>query len=224
MHQNARDLKCGQMQGLKERLNHEQSSVPMKSPINSSDKRSLSASKRPFPSYGAMSEKRDQKSFTFKNNRLSTDVFTDMPEEEMVQKIPIYQIAFKEKGNSLRIITATIDSMKHWSQYTDSIPLLFEILATLDSAVTCGDHGSKVFLLRDGKSSVPCTFYEIDRDLPRLIRGRVHRSMGNYDKKKNLFKCVAVRPASTVEQQTFQEFITAANNEMERKVKAISEI
>jgi len=32
---------------------------------------------------------------------------------------------------------------------------------TLDSAVTPGAYGAKNFLLRDGKESLPCVFYEI---------------------------------------------------------------
>ncbi|KAM8977037.1 spermatogenesis-associated protein 22 [Pelodytes ibericus] len=164
--------------------------------------------------------------FSFKNNtKLCKDIeFADMPEEEMVQTVPLCQMTFKEKQNSLRIIPASIESMKHWSEYTDRVPLLFELLATLDSAVTSGDHGSKIFLFRDGTSHIPCVFYEMDRDLPRLIRGRVHRSVGNFDKKRHLFKCVSVRPASGAEQQTFKDFITAANKEMEGLIKTINEI
>ncbi|XP_053311812.1 spermatogenesis-associated protein 22 [Spea bombifrons] len=174
----------------------------------------------------ALSRARDQALYSFKSSpKPSKDnTFADMPEEEMVQSVPFYQLTFKEKENSLRIIPATIESMKHWSEYTDRIPLLFEVLATLDSAVTCGEHGSKMFLLRDGKSHVPCVFYEIDRELPRLIRGRVHRAVGNYDKKRTVLKCVSVRPASAAEQQTFKQFITAADKEMERYVRSINEI
>ncbi|KAM4795642.1 spermatogenesis-associated protein 22 [Rhinophrynus dorsalis] len=165
-------------------------------------------------------------SYTFKNNtKLSKyNAFAEMPEEEMIRTVPLYHITFKQRSNSLRIISASIESMKHWSQFTDRTCLLFEVLATLDSAVTSGDHGSKTFLLRDGKNSIHCVFYEIDRELPRLIRGRVHRSMGNYDKNRNLFRCVSVRSASLAEQQTFHKFIIGANNEMEQYVKTINEI
>ncbi|XP_075053063.1 spermatogenesis-associated protein 22 isoform X2 [Mixophyes fleayi] len=159
------------------------------------------------------SGKRDHMaSYSFKSNAIlnKDNAFADMPEEEMVQAIPLYQMTFKEKSNSLRIIPVSIERMKYWSQYTDRTPLLFELL---------GDHGSKLFLIRDGKNIVPCIFFEIDRDLPRLIRGRVLRTMGNYDKKRNIFKCVSVRPASVAEQQTFMKFITAAEKEMEMYVK-----
>ncbi|OPJ78545.1 spermatogenesis-associated protein 22 [Patagioenas fasciata monilis] len=134
------------------------------------------------------------------------------------------QLKIKEKKNSLRIISAVIESMRHWSQYTYKTALLFEVLGTLDSAVTPGAYGAKNFLLRDGKETLPCVFYEIDRELPRLIRGRVHRCMGNYDAKKNIFKCVSVRPATIQEQNTFQEFVRIADIEMTAFVKTVNEI
>ncbi|KAJ1185920.1 hypothetical protein NDU88_002706 [Pleurodeles waltl] len=40
-----------------------------------------------------------------------------------------YQLNLHEKDNSLRIISAVIESMKHWSQHTDRAALLFEVLA-----------------------------------------------------------------------------------------------
>ncbi|KAG8450394.1 hypothetical protein GDO86_002883 [Hymenochirus boettgeri] len=157
-------------------------------------------------------------------NKTKDNAFADMPEDEMVQKVPANHMTFKETNNSLRIIPASIESMKYWSQFTDKIGLLYEVLAMLDSAVISGDYGSKTFLLRDGKNNVHCVFHEIDRDLPRLIRGQVHRAMGNYDRRKNLFRCFSVRPASVAEQNTFHEFIAVANVEMENYVSTVNEI
>lgn len=34
------------------------------------------------------------------------------------------------------------------------------VLGTLDSAVTIGKFGAKNFLMRDGKDTVPCVYYE----------------------------------------------------------------
>uniref|UniRef100_A0A8C2U0N0 Spermatosis associated 22 n=1 Tax=Coturnix japonica TaxID=93934 RepID=A0A8C2U0N0_COTJA len=138
--------------------------------------------------------------------------------------ISSFQLKLKEKRNSLRIISAVIESMKHWSQYSYKTALLFEVLGTLDSAVTSGGYRAKNFLLRDGEESLPCVFYEIDRELPRLIRGRVLRCMGNYDAKRNIFKCVSVRPATIPEQNTFQEFVKIADAEMTAYVKTMNEI
>nr|XP_025035057.1 spermatogenesis-associated protein 22 [Pelodiscus sinensis] len=166
--------------------------------------------------------------YTFKHyiqeNKVNGKQFDHVPEDKTIQKIPAYQLKLKEKDNSLRIICAVIESMKHWSQYTYKIALLFEVLGTLDSAVTPGAYGAKSFVLKDGKESLPCVFYEIDRDLPRLIRGHVHRCMGNYDKKRNVFKCVSVRPTTVVEQRTFKEFVKISDIEMREYVKTMNEI
>ncbi|XP_033027421.1 spermatogenesis-associated protein 22 isoform X1 [Lacerta agilis] len=160
--------------------------------------------------------------FQQKVNEKNADCAQDV---KMVQKGPAaYQAKLQEKNNSLRIISVVIESMKHWSQYTNKVPLLFEVLGVLDSAVTPGQYGAKTFLLRDGKESVSCVFYEIDRELPRLIRGRVHRCMGNYDTKRKVFKCVSVRPATVPEQQTFQNFVKIADAEMSKFVKTSNEV
>lgn len=77
-----------------------------------------------------------------------------------------------------------------------------------------------------GDIIVFCVHYALmkDRELPRLIRGRVHRCMGTYDAKRNIFKCVSVRPATAQEQDTFQEFVKIADVEMTAYVKTINEM
>ncbi|XP_008938787.1 PREDICTED: spermatogenesis-associated protein 22 [Merops nubicus] len=155
--------------------------------------------------------------------KMSENQFDCVPEDKG-QEASSSLLKIKEKKNSLRILSAVIESMRHWSQYSYKTPLLFEVLGTLDSAVTPGAYGAKTFLLRDGKESLPCVFYEIDRELPRLIRGRVHRCMGNYDAKRNIFKCVSVRPATIQEQNAFQEFVKIADIEMTKYVKTMNEI
>ncbi|KAM4886554.1 spermatogenesis-associated protein 22 [Sylvia borin] len=144
--------------------------------------------------------------------------------EEKSEEISSSQVKTKIKKNSLRILSAVIQSVRHWSQYAYKTPLLFEVLGTLDSAVTPGAYGAKNFLLRDGKETLPCVFYEIDRELPRLIRGRVHRCMGTYDAKRNIFKSVSVRPATAQEQNTFQDFVKIADVEMTAYVKTMNEM
>uniref|UniRef100_A0A8D0BEA7 Spermatosis associated 22 n=1 Tax=Salvator merianae TaxID=96440 RepID=A0A8D0BEA7_SALMN len=154
--------------------------------------------------------------------------FQQKANEKKVERTPdkgtVYQSQLKGKDNSLRILSVVIESMKHWSQYANKTPLLFEMLGVLDSAVTPGQYGAKTFLLRDGKENVPCVFYEIDRELPRLIRGRVHRCVGNYDLTRKVFKCVSVRPATAAEQQTFQEFVRISDLEMSKYMKTSHEV
>ncbi|XP_009429818.1 spermatogenesis-associated protein 22 isoform X6 [Pan troglodytes] len=159
----------------------------------------------------------------FQQNQYRKQMLDDIPEDNTQKETSLYQLQFKEKASSLRIISAVIDGVKYWRQHAQKTVLLFEVLAVLDSAVTPGPYYSKTFLMRDGKNTLPCVFYEIDRELPRLIRGRVHRCVGNYDQKKNIFKCVSVRPASVSEQKTFQAFVKIADVEMQYYINVMNE-
>uniref|UniRef100_A0A3B5BDZ0 Spermatogenesis associated 22 n=1 Tax=Stegastes partitus TaxID=144197 RepID=A0A3B5BDZ0_9TELE len=125
--------------------------------------------------------------------------------------------------NSLRILTAVIDGMRHWSQFKDKVHCLFEIFATLDSAVTVGRYGAKNFLMRDGKEVVQCVFYET-QVLPRLIRGQVHRCVGNYDRSRDVLMCFSVRPGLPTELRNAQEAVKACDAEMRALVKSLSEV
>ncbi|XP_067113796.1 spermatogenesis-associated protein 22 [Osmerus mordax] len=126
--------------------------------------------------------------------------------------------------SSLRILTAVIAGMRHWSQFKDKAPALFEIYATLDSAVTVGSLGAKNFLMRDGKEVLRCVFYENELELPRLIRGQVHRCVGNYDSGRDVLTCVSVRAALPSEQRNAQEAVRASDAEMRGLVKSLSEV
>ncbi|XP_017316192.1 spermatogenesis-associated protein 22 isoform X1 [Ictalurus punctatus] len=152
------------------------------------------------------------------------DTFGTLGSERSIQQ---QKSMLQEKApakKSLRILTAVVEGMKHWSQFKDKVPMMFEIFATLDSAVTIGKFGAKNFLMRDGKDAVPCVYYENDQVLPRLIRGQVHRCVGNYDRQKNLFTCVSVRAASLSEQRNAQEAVKASDAEMRNEVRAFSEM
>ncbi|XP_037350339.1 spermatogenesis-associated protein 22 [Talpa occidentalis] len=160
----------------------------------------------------------------FQQNQIKKKMLGDIPEENTLKETSSYHLKFKEKDNSLRIISAVIESMKYWHEHAQKAVLLFEILGVLDSAVTPGPNYSKSFLMRDGKNILPCVFYEIDRALPRLIRGQVHRCVGHYDQKKNIFKCVSVRPATISEQKTFQVFVQIGDAEMKYYTNVMNEI
>ncbi|CAL8266751.1 unnamed protein product [Merluccius merluccius] len=140
------------------------------------------------------------------------------------QTKPAFQIQKSSTGESLRVLTAVIAGMRHWSHYKDRAPYLFELFATLDSAVTIGSHGSKSFLMRDGKETVRCVFYENEQELPRLIRGQVHRCVGNYNHANDLLMCVSVRPGLPSEQRNAQEAVKACNVEMRALVKSFNEV
>ncbi|MEQ2224287.1 hypothetical protein ILYODFUR_005927 [Ilyodon furcidens] len=126
--------------------------------------------------------------------------------------------------NSLRILTTVIIGMRHWSQFKDKVPYLFEIFATLDSAVTLGRYGAKNFLMRDGKDVMQCVFYENEQVLPRLIRGQVHRCVGNYDRSRDVLICVSVRAGLPSEQRNALEAVKVSDAEMRALVKILSEV
>uniref|UniRef100_A0A3Q1F812 Spermatogenesis associated 22 n=1 Tax=Acanthochromis polyacanthus TaxID=80966 RepID=A0A3Q1F812_9TELE len=163
---------------------------------------------------------------SFEGKRNSNQPQTARPTETQVEFDMKNQGAFPVKPaieNSLRILTAVIDGMRHWSQFRDKVPYLFEIFATLDSAVTLGRYGAKNFLIRDGKDVVQCVFYE-NQVLPRLIRGQVHRCVGNYDRSRDVLICVSVRPGLPSELRNAQEAVKACDAEMRLLVKLLSEV
>lgn len=136
-----------------------------------------------------------------------------------------FQVKVKPANEtSLRILTAVIEGMRHWSQFRDKVPHLFEVFATLDSAVTLGPHGAKSFLIRDGKEVAQCVYYENEKELPRLIRGQVHRCVGNYDRSRNVLMCVSIRPALPSELRNAQEAVKVCDAEMRALVKTFSEV
>ncbi|XP_076130810.1 spermatogenesis-associated protein 22 isoform X2 [Alosa pseudoharengus] len=139
------------------------------------------------------------------------------------QQSPVLQMkSVSEK--TLRILTVVIEGMRHWSQFKNKAPMLFELFATLDSAVTDGKYSAKHFLMRTGRDVVSCVFFENDHELPKIFRGLVHRCMGNYDRQSNTFTCVSVRLASRYEQKNSQEAIRASDEEMRQVVQSLSEI
>ncbi|XP_029375708.1 spermatogenesis-associated protein 22 [Echeneis naucrates] len=156
----------------------------------------------------------------FVGKRSSDQPHTEQPSQSQQETFSMKPV----RETSLRILTAVIDGMRHWSQFKDKVPYLFEIFATLDSAVTLGHHGAKTFLLRDGKKAVQCVFYENEKELPRLIRGQVHRCVGNYDPSRDVLMCVSVRPGLPSELRNCHEAVKVCDAEMRALTKSLSEV
>ncbi|XP_050410239.2 GATA zinc finger domain-containing protein 14 [Patella vulgata] len=117
-----------------------------------------------------------------------------------------------EIDKSLKLITTDIEGVKRWGQVKTNFILLFEIFGMVDSAVLMNAPGTgKEFILNDGSASIQCLFYEIDRELQRLVRGQWHRCVGSLQMRSGKMKCVAIRPASAEERKTAK--ITAAVSE-----------
>ncbi|RUS76875.1 hypothetical protein EGW08_015366 [Elysia chlorotica] len=129
------------------------------------------------------------------------------------------------KDTSMRIFTCPISSLKSWVglKVYDG-PVMFEVYGLLDSATVRDSTGTgKEFILRDDTDSIKCVFYEIDRELPRLTRGQVHRVVGFADRKRGILQAVSVRPALKEERKVCQAASAASQAEMERLAAATSE-
>lgn len=63
-----------------------------------------------------------------------------------------------------------------------------------------------------------------EQELPRLIRGQVHRCVGNYDRGRDVLVCVSVRPGLPSELRNVHETIKACDAEMRGLVKSLNEI
>ena len=59
--------------------------------------------------------------------------------------------------------------------------------------------------------------------LPRLIRGQIHRCVGNYDSTRDILTCVSVRPGRPTEQRNAQDVVKACDLEMRALVKLFNE-
>ncbi|XP_060078407.1 spermatogenesis-associated protein 22-like [Ylistrum balloti] len=114
---------------------------------------------------------------------------------------------------TLHLITSTIQGIKHWSKYRDTINMIFEVYGVVDSALMQDPSGTgKEFLMKDEQDSMQCVFYEIDRQLPRLTRGHWHRCVGTMDERSGKFKCVSVRPASMEEKDISKLSVKKSDN------------
>lgn len=67
-------------------------------------------------------------------------------------------------------------------------------------------------------------FSQQEQELPRLIRGQVHRCVGNYDRNRDVLTCVSVRPAMPSELRNAQEAVKVCDAEMRALVKTLSEV
>ncbi|CAM9950188.1 unnamed protein product [Lampetra fluviatilis] len=132
------------------------------------------------------------------------------------------KLVIKEE-RTVRVLIATVESMKHWSQYCQHVSLLFELFATLDSAVAPKERFAKVFTLKDGPHAIRCIFYETDRELPRLTRGLLHRCVGRFDQQREVFQCFSLRPASAIEKDTYLTLVGVSDYTMQLFVAKLHE-
>ncbi|XP_078363335.1 uncharacterized protein LOC144647412 isoform X1 [Oculina patagonica] len=125
---------------------------------------------------------------------------------------------------SLKVITATIQSILKWKLYEDKVASIYECFGLLDSQVSLNAAGNgKNFVIKDKTGNLRCTFWEMDRQLPRLTRGQMHRCVGSLDRKTGNFDCVSVRPVRQTELQVMTVFLEASQLAMQQQVTTLKE-
>lgn len=63
-----------------------------------------------------------------------------------------------------------------------------------------------------------------EQALPRLIRGQVHRCVGNYDCRRDLLTCVSVRPGLPSELRSASDAAKVCDAEMRGLLRSFSEV
>ncbi|CAI7995924.1 Spermatogenesis-associated protein 22 [Geodia barretti] len=123
-----------------------------------------------------------------------------------------------------RVLTATARGLGHWSKFKAQIPMLFEIIGTLDSAVVAGPLGSREFSVQAGDGALRCLYWEIDTTLPHLVRGKPIRVVGGWDEKQEWLKCHSVREATQDEVQTAGDMVTLCDAAMRETLATTPEM
>ncbi|XP_014674234.1 PREDICTED: adhesive plaque matrix protein-like [Priapulus caudatus] len=156
------------------------------------------------------------------------------------------RITSRQNEKDLRVLTATIEGMQHWSKYNNNFMIMFEVFGKciVDSAVVSRNRCSQTFTLRDDSGPIQCVFFEIvtslvndtplslslslsltvkDRVFPRLIRGQWYRCVGQYDASRETLQCVSVRAASAEERQRAPASVEMCDTAMRAAVSLLCE-
>ncbi|XP_051891982.1 spermatogenesis-associated protein 22 [Pristis pectinata] len=75
-------------------------------------------------------------------NQFTENHFVNNPSDGVDQKSKPVQMKFTQPDNSLRVVTTTIEGMKHWTQYSDRFALLFEVFDGSPAAHLYLDHSA----------------------------------------------------------------------------------
>jgi len=101
------------------------------------------------------------------------------------------------EDGSLRLVTSTVQGMKHWTNKHLSYPILFEIFGKLDSQVTSlSSTNTRQFSLIDDKDRIECIFAEMDQSFSNIDRDVQLRIICRLEYGSNIVRCIAIRVAN----------------------------
>jgi len=169
---------------------------------------SLSANNiRPLSTITNLSNNKNKR----KSNELENDSFEyDVPtsnyasvrKQQPIKRIKQEQsITPKKKvpveDGSMRLVTSTVQGMKHWASKHLPYPLLFEVFGKLDSQVTpLSSSYTRQFSLIDENDRIECIFVEMDQSFSNIDRDVQLRIICRFDNINNVARCVAIRVAT----------------------------
>ena len=127
------------------------------------------------------------------------------------------------KGLTLRVVSSTIVEIRKLFRYRNHIPAMFELIGKCSSDLTVGkfDYEKKV-LLKDNTGSVNCVYYEVDRKLDCMMRGRSYRCIGTM--KSPNFHCVSIRIADEEEIKLFTTKVQMSQRLLKQVIILIKEM
>ncbi|CAF3193990.1 unnamed protein product [Rotaria socialis] len=101
------------------------------------------------------------------------------------------------EDGSLRLVTSTVQGMKHWTNKHLPYPILFEVFGKLDSQVTSLSlTNTRQFSLIDEKDRIECIFAEMDQSFSNIDRDVQLRIICRLEPKSSLARCIAIRIAN----------------------------
>lgn len=113
---------------------------------------------------------------------------------------------------SCKFLAVNVYGIRAWSQVKLNFSIIFELFGILDSRPTT-ILGGKKFTIKDTQGrSIVCVFYEADRDLRTLMRGRIYRCVGMFKSTQEQLHLVSIREAEGNELQAHKRLAALTCN------------
>ncbi|KAG8183007.1 hypothetical protein JTE90_017095 [Oedothorax gibbosus] len=113
-----------------------------------------------------------------------------------------------------RIFTVTVEKLQGWKKTLPSGQMVFELYGILEKVLDVKFPKCKKLQFRmNMKSSLICTFYEIDRTLPGEALGQWCRCIVLW-RQNNEYQCVSIRSASANELKNLDKWMVASSKSM----------
>ncbi|CAF1443777.1 unnamed protein product [Adineta steineri] len=178
-------------------------------PLLTTNSRPLSNSTN-FPQRSIINNKAKRKTEEYENDPFEYDVPTSnyasvrkqQSQLSTIKRIkPDQSTAPKMKllpeDNSLRLVTSTVQGMKHWTNKNLSYPILFEIFGKLDSQITSLSlNNTRQFSLIDDKDRIECIYAEMDQSFSNIDRDVQLRIICRLESENTIARCIAIRVAN----------------------------